>query len=117
MRAVSVRSLAVLATTLGLAAFVNPPASSSVAEASARLSSSTLSVGMYCEYGHCEATASGGSGNYTWSWNNAVPNNTTGSISTATPCYVYNNQYVTVTATVSDGSSTASASRRYRCSY
>jgi hypothetical protein len=107
MRAVPARSFAALAMAAGLAAFAHAPAAPT----------SALSVSMYCEYGYCEATASGGSGNYTWSWTNANPDNTTGQISTATPCWTYNNQTVLVTASVNDGSSTASASRRYLCSY
>lgn len=80
-------------------------------------SSSTLSVSMYCEFGHCEATASGGSGDYTWTWTNANPHSTTGPISTATPCWTYNGSTVKITATANDGSGTASASRWYTCSY
>ena len=114
MRAVPARSLAALALTVALAAFATPPASP---PAEASPSSTLLSVSMYCEFGYCEATASGGSGNYTWTWQNANPDNTEGTISTATPCWSYNGQTVTVTATVNDGSSTKSASRRYTCSY
>jgi hypothetical protein len=109
MRAVPARSLAAVAAVVGLAAFVHPPVRSA--------SSATLSVSMYCEVGYCEATASGGSGNYTWTWDNANPNNTEGTISSATPCWAYNGQTVTVKATVNDGNATASASRRYTCSY
>jgi hypothetical protein len=107
MRSLPARSFAALAMAAGLAAFAYAPAAPS----------SVLTVGMYCEYGYCEATAAGGSGNYSWTWTNANPDNTVGQISTATPCWTYNNQTVTVTATVNDGSSTASASRRYVCSY
>lgn len=108
MRAVPARPLAALAMVAALAAFVKQPVSPPA---------SVLSVSMYCEFGYCEATASGGSGNYTWSWNNANPSNTTGTISSATPCWSYNGQTVAVTATVNDGNGTASASRRYTCSY
>jgi hypothetical protein len=116
MRAVPARSLAALVLSVALAAYANPP-KSPAATAGPRAASSVLSVSMYCEFGYCEATASGGSGNYTWTWQNANPDNTTGTISTATPCWTYNGQIVTVKATVSDGSTTASASRRYTCSY
>ena len=111
MRAVPARSLAALVVVVALAAFANPPASTSPG------ASSVLSVSMYCEFGYCEATASGGTGSYTWGWENANPDNTTGTISTATPCWSYNGQTVTVKATASSGGATASASRRYTCSY
>ncbi|HEY7770103.1 hypothetical protein [Longimicrobium sp.] len=111
MKALRTRALAALAMTVGLAAFVNLPSDGP------RAAPSALSVSMYCEYGYCEATASGGSGNYTWAWENANPDNTTGTISSATPCWTYNGQTVTVKATANDGYSTASASRRYVCSY
>jgi hypothetical protein len=113
MKALPARSLAAVAMAAGLAAFVNLPS----AEAGPRAPASTHTVSMYCEYGYCEATASGGSGNYTWTWENANPDNTTGTISSATPCWTYNGQTVTVKATANDGYGTASASRRYVCSY
>ncbi len=114
MKALPTRSLAALAMAVGLAAFVNLPSS---AEAGPRAASSALSVSMYCEPGYCEATASGGSGNYTWTWENANPHDTTSTISTATPCWAYSGQTVRVKATVNDGYGTASASRWYVCSY
>lgn len=109
----AVRKPTFLALTVAAAILVQA-ASPSGADANP---SSTLYVSMYCEYGYCEATASGGSGNYTWSWTNANPDNTTGSISTATPCWTYNNQTVKVTATAYDGVTSKSASRWYTCSY
>ena len=116
MRAVRTPALA-LAVVAALAACADQPVSPSAAEAGPRLSSTPLSVWMYCEYGYCEAHASGGSGSYTWTWTNANPANTTGPISTATPCWAYSGQTVTITATANDGNGTASASRRYTCSY
>jgi hypothetical protein len=112
MRAVPRPFLAALAVA---AAFAAQPLSPSGADANP--SSSTLSVWMYCEYGYCEATASGGSGNYTWTWTNANPDNTSGTISTATPCWSYGGQTVKITATANDGSTSKSASRWYTCSY
>lgn len=111
MRALSRPTLAALAVAAGLAVQALSP---SAADANP---SSTLYVGMYCEYGYCEATASGGTGNYTWTWTNANPHNTVGSTSTATPCWSYNNQTVKVTATANDGVTSKSASRWYTCSY
>jgi hypothetical protein len=109
----AVRKPIFLALTVA-AAILAQAASPSGADANP---SSTLSVWMYCEYGYCEAHASGGSGNYTWSWDNANPHNTTGSISTATPCWSYSGQTVKITATASDGVTSKSASRWYTCSY
>lgn len=112
MRTIRKSAFAALAVAAGFAAQSLTPSA-----ADANASSSTLYVGMYCEYGYCEATATGGSGNYTWTWTNANPNNTTGDISTATPCWTYNNQTVKITATAYDGYTSKSASRWYTCSY
>ena len=109
----AVRKPIFLALTVA-AAILAQAASPSGADANP---SSTLSVWMYCEYGYCEAQASGVSCNYTWTWTNANPSTTDGPISSATPCWSYSGQTVKVTATAYDGSTSKSASRWYTCSY
>lgn len=117
MRTAPASTLAVLAVAAALSACADQPVSPSAAEAAPRYSATPLYVKMYCEYGYCEAQASGGSGTYTWTWAQANPDNTTGPISTATPCWSYYGQTVKITATANDGSGTASASRWYTCTY